>query len=384
MPAGGERGLPIEERRDVAAWLKGLGLERYEQAFRDNDIEREVLPRLTAEDLTGLGVTSIGHRRKLLAAVALLSGDVSPVQPPPPEQRPAAAVLSEAERRRLTVLFCDLVGSAALASSLDPEEMRELIRAYQDGVTGETARWDGHVAKFMGDGVLAYFGWPQAHEDAAERAVRAGLEAVRLVSKLRTPAGDALAARIGIATGLVVVGDLIGEGSAREELIVDRAGVRLRPPRPARGPAQPEFDAALRVLEESSLVVRRGEPLAAVYGFKHALVRNAAYESLLRSRQQVLHRRLVAAIEGEFRTFPRYSLSCWRTTVPAPACPRRRSPTGVWPASKRCAVLQAHHAALADAVAARPVCGCRGAHRGGHVALRRGAPCPALLPLSRA
>ena len=234
MPAGGERGLPIEERRDVAAWLKGLGLERYEQAFRDNDIEREVLPRLTAEDLTGLGVTSIGHRRKLLAAVALLSGRLSPVQPPPPEQRPAAAVLSEAERRRLTVLFCDLVGSTALASSLDPEEMRELIRAYQDGVTGEIARCDGHVAKFMGDGVLAYFGWPQAHEDAAERAVRAGLEAARSVSKLRTPAGDALAARIRIATGLVVVGDLIGEGSAREELIVDRAGVRLRPPRPAR------------------------------------------------------------------------------------------------------------------------------------------------------
>jgi predicted ATPase/class 3 adenylate cyclase len=205
---------------DVAAWLKGLGLGQYERAFRDNDIDREVLPQLTAEDLTGLGVTSIGHRRKLLAAAGALRRGASPLRSPPSKRRPAAPTVHDAERRQLTVMFVDLVGSTALSGRLDPEEMREVIRAYQNAVTGEIARYEGHVTKFMGDGVLAYFGWPQAQEDAAERAVRAGLEAARSVAKLRTPAGSTLAARIGIATGLVVVGDLIGEGGAREEAIV--------------------------------------------------------------------------------------------------------------------------------------------------------------------
>ena len=117
-------------------------------------------------------------------------------------------------------MFVDLVGSTALSARLDPEEMREVLRAYQNTVTGEIARFDGHVAKLMGDGVLAYFGWPRAHEDEAERAVRAGLAIAEAVGRLATPAGEPLAARVGIATGLVVVGDLVGEGAAREEAVV--------------------------------------------------------------------------------------------------------------------------------------------------------------------
>ena len=199
---------------DVSAWLKGLGLERYEQTFRDNDIEPDVLADLTAEDLVGLGIASLGHRRRLLTAIAALR------QPRAVQAAPAGTRSGVAERRQLTVMFCDLVGSTALSASLDPEEMREVIRAYQRAVAEAVARLDGHVAKFMGDGVLAYFGWPHAHEDAAERAVLAGLGAVAAVAQIRGPAGETLAARVGIATGLVVVGDLLGEGAAREEAII--------------------------------------------------------------------------------------------------------------------------------------------------------------------
>ncbi|MFO1048412.1 MAG: adenylate/guanylate cyclase domain-containing protein [Geminicoccaceae bacterium] len=195
---------------DVGEWLRGLGLDRYAAAFREHDIDAGILPELTAEDLDALGVTSIGHRRKLLAAVAGMRAGSPPSTPRP----------SEAERRRITVMFFDLVGSTELSRRLDPEELREVIRAYQQTVAREVARFAGHVAKYMGDGVLAYFGWPRAHEDEAERAVRTGLSLVDMVPRLATPAGEPLAARVGIATGLVVVGDLLGEGAAREEAIV--------------------------------------------------------------------------------------------------------------------------------------------------------------------
>ena len=159
---------------DVAAWLRGLGLGRYEQTFRENDVDAEVLADLTAEDLIGLGVTSIGHRRKLLAAMATLrAGSVPATTPPTTAPAPGTALpFSEAERRQVTVMFADLVGSTAMVSRVDPEEMRKVIRAYQNTVSGEISRYVGHVAKFMGDGVLAYFGWPKAHEDDAERAAR--------------------------------------------------------------------------------------------------------------------------------------------------------------------------------------------------------------------
>src|SRR4051812_23142969 len=202
---------------DVAAWLRGLGLERYAQAFRDNDIDAEVVPELTADDLVGLGVTSIGHRRKLLAAIAVLGAAV-PAAPVTETSRDAPAP-ADAERRQLTVMFCDLVGSTSLSSRLDPEDLREVIAAYHRAVADIVAGYDGFVAKYMGDGVLVYFGYPRAHEDDAERAVRAGLGSIDAVGCLDVRSTK-LQARIGIATGLVVVGDLIGAGSAQEQSVV--------------------------------------------------------------------------------------------------------------------------------------------------------------------
>jgi class 3 adenylate cyclase len=197
---------------DVAAWLRRLGLEQYAPAFRDNDIDEAILRRLTAEDLRELGIASIGHRRRLLDAIAALDGDGAP----PPAEAPAAPAL--AERRQLSVMFCDLVGSTALSARFDPEDLREVIGLYHRCVAATVARFDGFVAKYMGDGVLVYFGYPQAHEDDAERAVRAGLALIDAVSRL--DAAEPLAVRLGVASGLVVVGDLIGEGSAREQSIV--------------------------------------------------------------------------------------------------------------------------------------------------------------------
>ena len=190
---------------DVAAWLKGLGLERYEAAFRDNEIDWGVLPLLTSADLREIGVVPIGHRRKLLAGIAALGA--------------AVTAASEAERRQLTVMFCDLVGSTELSARLDPEDLREVITAYHRAVAEIVAEFDGCVAKYMGDGVLVYFGYPLAHEDDAEHAVRAGLGVIETVGRLDVKS-LMLQARVGIATGLVVVGDLIGEGSAQEQSVV--------------------------------------------------------------------------------------------------------------------------------------------------------------------
>src|SRR3712207_5985976 len=152
---------------DIAAWLRDLGLDRYEQAFRDNAIDVEVLPDLTDADLAGLGVL-LGHRRKLLRAAATLRAPTTTERAAPtgeaaPPPSPTAARAPEAERRQLTVLFCDLVGSTELSTRLDAEDMGEVIRAYQNTVAGEITRFEGHIAKYMGDGVLVYFGWPVAH-----------------------------------------------------------------------------------------------------------------------------------------------------------------------------------------------------------------------------
>jgi class 3 adenylate cyclase len=202
---------------DVAAWLQGLGLERYVPAFRDSEIDWEVLPKLTSEDLREIGVAAIGHRRKLLDAIAALGATVpTAAVTAAPSDAPAP---TDAERRQLTVMFCDLVGSTALSSRLDPEDLREVIAAYHRAVTEIVARFDGFVANYMGDGMLVYFGYPQAHEDDTERAVRAGLESIDAVSRLDVKSAQ-LQAHVGIATGLVVVGDLIGEGSAQQQSVV--------------------------------------------------------------------------------------------------------------------------------------------------------------------
>ena len=201
---------------DVADWLRSVGLERYAQAFDENDVDAAVLPSLTADDLIGLGVTSIGHRRRLLAAIAALRTEAPTASTAVSREAPPSA---EAERRQLTVMFSDLVGSTELSTRLDPEDLREVIAAYHRAVAEVVAGFDGLVAKYMGDGVLIYFGYPQAHEDDAERAVRAGLGVIEAVGRLDVKSVE-LQARVGIATGLVVVGDLIGAGSAQEQSVV--------------------------------------------------------------------------------------------------------------------------------------------------------------------
>jgi class 3 adenylate cyclase/predicted ATPase len=204
---------------DIVVWLRSLGLGTYEALFHENDIDEKVLLTLTAEDLKELGVTSFGHRRKLLDAIAALRGDASGRAPSvDPSSAPSAPPEDRAERRQVTVMFSDLVGSTALSTRMDPEDLREVISAYQKCVAETVQRFGGFVAKYMGDGVLIYFGYPQAHEDDAERAVRAGLELVAAVGGLKTHAP--LQTRVGIATGLVVVGDLIGSGEAQERGIV--------------------------------------------------------------------------------------------------------------------------------------------------------------------
>jgi len=208
---------------EVGGWLRNLGLGQYEAAFHDNHIDAEILSELTADDLIGLGVSSIGHRRKLLAAIAALRpGPPTVAQPPQaareevePGRTPTAV---EAERRQLTVMFVDLVGSTALSAQLDPEDMREIIGTYHRCCGEQITKAGGFVARYMGDGVLVYFGYPQAHEDDAERAVRAGLELVAAISALKSSVP--LQTRVGIATGLVVVGDLIGSGASQEQAIV--------------------------------------------------------------------------------------------------------------------------------------------------------------------
>jgi class 3 adenylate cyclase len=200
---------------DIDGWLRGIGLAQYAEMFRTNDIDIELLGRLTNDDLKDIGVASFGHRKKLLEAIAELAGAV-PVSPQPASIEPKAH--DAAERRQVTVMFSDLVGSTALSARMDPEDLREVISAYQKCVAETVRRFGGFVAKYMGDGVLVYFGYPEAHEDDAEQAVRAGLELIAAVASLKTRA--ALQTRIGIATGLVVVGDLIGSGAAQEQAIV--------------------------------------------------------------------------------------------------------------------------------------------------------------------
>jgi len=202
---------------DIGGWLRSLGLGHYEATFRENKIDVDVLPELTESDLSQLGVP-LGDRKRFLKAIGGIGVAANGAATSGPGRADPSS--DAAERRQLTVMFCDLVGSTAISARLDPEDMRQVIRAYQDVCSGIIARYSGFVAKFMGDGLLAYFGFPRAHEDDAERAVRAGLEIAAAVAKLETCAGGLLDTRIGIATGLVVVGELVGQGSAQEQAVV--------------------------------------------------------------------------------------------------------------------------------------------------------------------
>ena len=222
----------------IADWLQELGLEQYAQTFAENEIDVSVLPHLTDQDLKDIGVP-LGPRRKIFAAVNK-SADTTQTLEPTVGPEPKAQ--ETAERRQVTVMFSDLVGSTALSARMDPEDLREVISAYQKCVAETVERFGGFVAKYMGDGVLIYFGYPQAHEDDAERAVRAGLELVVAVSALKTH--SALQTRVGIATGLVVVGDLIGSGASQEQAIVGET---------------PNLAARLQsIAEPSSVVIAEG------------------------------------------------------------------------------------------------------------------------------
>jgi class 3 adenylate cyclase/tetratricopeptide (TPR) repeat protein len=209
---------------DVANWLRGLGLGQYAAAFRDNAVDSALLSRLTPDDLKDLGVSLVGHRRRLLDAIAALKSSDNTNSPVPHAANATASSVtarsSDAERRQLTVMFCDLVGSTALSAQLDPEVLSDIIAAFQAICVNAVKGFGGSIAKYMGDGVLVYFGYPEAHEDDAERAVRAGLALIDAMKTAPTFSKVRPQVRIGIATGLVVVGELIGEGGAQERVAV--------------------------------------------------------------------------------------------------------------------------------------------------------------------
>jgi class 3 adenylate cyclase len=199
--------------QQIAEWLKKLGMSEYAERFAEEDIDLELLPELTDQDFERLGV-SVGHRRKMLRAIRGCAG--IPAATPPPAPIPQ----DRAERRQLTVMLCDLVGSTALSTRLDPEDLRGVIGTFHRCCTELVERNARFVARYMGDGVLAYFGYPRAHEHDAERAVRTGLALVEAVPKLETTTGFPMQVRVGVATGLVVVGDLIGAGAAQEQAVI--------------------------------------------------------------------------------------------------------------------------------------------------------------------
>lgn len=204
--------------QDIRKWLESCGLGEHVGVFEDNRITADILPTISNDDLKDMGIQALGDRRRILQAIleASETDQSGSSEAESVDLKPDASI---AERRQLTVVFCDLVGSTELSQRLEPEDLRDVLRRYQDAIAGCVARYDGYLAKFMGDGVLAYFGWPQAFEDQTERAVRAGREAVRAVAEINVDEVGNLRARVGIATGMVVIGDLVGEVSIDAEAV---------------------------------------------------------------------------------------------------------------------------------------------------------------------
>jgi class 3 adenylate cyclase/predicted ATPase len=333
--------------QQIENWLKKLGMTEYAQRFAENRIDLSVLPDLTDQHLEKLGV-ALGDRLKILRAIRDLGNVSVATTAPSTHMVTESTQRGDAERRQLTVMFCDLVGSTGLSSKMDPEDLQEVISSYQMACVNVIQTYDGLVAKFMGDGILSYYGYPRAHEDDGERAVRAGLTIVRVVSGLKTRAPEPLQVRIGISTGLVVVGDLIGSGEAQERGVVGetpnlaarlqsvadpnaivigpttrrilgnlfeyqdlgRIGFKgfdapvqvyqvLRPSSVSIMPVQ-QLDAALDQLVTAELIFQRGSPPDAEYTFKHALVQDTAYSTLLRGRRQQIHARIALILEDRF------------------------------------------------------------------------------------
>jgi class 3 adenylate cyclase/predicted ATPase len=285
----GNEALGIGAIVDLGHWLRNLGLERFEQAFQDNAIDETVLPHLTEDHLRELGLP-LGVRIKLLAAIAALS--TQPALNISATMTVATSAPEAAERRQITVLFSDLVGSTALSTRLDPEDLRNLISAYQKCVTETVRNFGGFVAKYMGDGVLVYFGYPQAHEDDAERAVRSGLELIAEIAKLKTQ--PPLHTRVGIATGLVVVGDLVGSGEAQERGIVGET---------------PNLAARLQGLAEPDMVVI-ADPTRRLVGNLFEL-RDLGHQELkgIAGAVQVWAALRPGSVEGRFDAFHRNDLT---------------------------------------------------------------------------
>ena len=206
--------------QQIGDWLEKLGMSEYAERFAQNRIDFSVLPDLTDQDLEKLGVV-LGDRRKMLRAIASLEAlKNAPAATVAPAVSAKPQPLNIAERRQVTVMFSDLVGSTALSACMDPEDLRDVISAYQKCVAETVRRFGGFVAKYMGDGALVYFGYPEAHEDDAERAVRAGLALLEAVAAIQPPLPTRPQIRVGIATGMVVIGELIGEGIAQERVAV--------------------------------------------------------------------------------------------------------------------------------------------------------------------
>jgi class 3 adenylate cyclase len=228
---------------EIRKWLETIGLGQYADAFEANDIDIDLLAQVDDQLLKDIGISSAGHRLRIRNAITKLGAHVQSETADGPLMSAGAA---SAERRQVTVMFSDLVGSTALSTRMDPEDLRQVISAYQKCVADTVGHFGGFVAKYMGDGVLIYFGYPQAHEDDAERAVRAGLELVATVSGLK--AHTPLQARVGIATGLVVVGDLIGSGASQEQAMWARRPTLPRACRAWRS----RVPWLLRIVRESS------------------------------------------------------------------------------------------------------------------------------------
>jgi class 3 adenylate cyclase len=204
----------------IAQWLESLGLGQYAGSFKENAVGLDQLATLTDDELKELGVGALGHRKRIRDSAKDLGTESQRAEAAKTDSTTSLATTGEAERRQLTVMFCDLVGSTSLSERMDPEEFRDVIAAYQAAVSKAVEQYDGYIARYMGDGLLVYFGYPKAHEDDAERAVRAGLGIIGSISQLDAEIGTTLQARVGIATGLVVAGDIIGEGSSEEHAVL--------------------------------------------------------------------------------------------------------------------------------------------------------------------
>ena len=283
---------------DVGDWLRSLGLSEYEPAFRDNQIDSAVLRKLTGDDLRELGVASVGHRRKLLSAIAELSGTFAEAADVAKAFRVESPFHATAERRQLTVMFCDLVGSTAMSGRLDPEDMREMIAAYHQCCASLIEGGGGFVAKYMGDGVLAYFGYPRANEHDAERAVRAGLAIVEAAPALKNASVAPMHVRVGIATGIVIVGDLLGLGAGRErEVVGDTPNLAARLQEIAKPDSVVIAEGTRKLLGELFELVDLGpQQLKGVAGTTPAFA--ALRESSQANRFEALHPGGLAALVG--------------------------------------------------------------------------------------